>query len=65
MLEAQSVPPVRPMLADHPSQFLLLECAVEDEYRPRMRQELQRRVSDLAETTRGTTPVCARCGRLI
>jgi hypothetical protein len=64
MPEAQSLPPVRPMLAEHPSQFLLLERAVEDEYRPRMLQELQRRVSDLAETTGATSPVCPRCGRL-
>jgi hypothetical protein len=64
MPEAQSVPPVRPMLAEHPSQFLLLERAVEDEYRPRMLRKLQRRVNDLAETTRATSPVCTRCGRL-
>ena len=58
------MPPVRPMLTEHPSQFVLLERAVEDEYRPRMLQELQRRVNDLAETTRATSPVCAQCGRL-
>jgi hypothetical protein len=63
MPEAQSLPPVRPMLTGHPSQFLLLERAVEDEYRPRMLQELQRRVLDLAETARATSPVCLRCGR--
>src|ERR1022692_2200247 len=62
MPEAQSLP-VRPTLADHPSQFLLLERTVEDEYRPRMLQELQRRVDDLAEITRATSPVCAHCGR--
>jgi hypothetical protein len=63
MPEAQSLPPVRPMLTDQPSKFLSLEREVEDEYRPRMLQELQRRVSDLAETTRATIPVCVRCGR--
>jgi len=57
------LPPVRPVLADKPSRFLLLERAVEDEYRPRMREELQRRVSDLAETTRAESPVCVPCGR--
>src|SRR6202140_4414734 len=60
----QTLPPVRPVLADGPSQFLLLERAVEDEYRPRMLQALQRRVDEVAETTRAT-PVCARCGRLM
>jgi hypothetical protein len=40
MSEAQSAPPLRPWLADHPSQFLLLERAVEDEYRPQMLKEL-------------------------
>src|SRR6202521_6167467 len=64
MLET-SLPPMRPMLAEHPSRFLLLERAVEDEYRPRMLQELQGRVNDLAEKTRATSPVCARCGRLM
>ena len=63
MPEAKSLPPVRPILAEHPSQFLLLERAVEDEYRPRMREELQRRVSDLAETTRTESPVCVPCGQ--
>jgi hypothetical protein len=63
MPEAQSLPRLRPVLAEHPSQFLLLEREVEDEYRPRMRLELQRRVSELAEKTRATSPDCAGCGR--
>jgi hypothetical protein len=62
MPELQSLPPVRPMLAEHPSQFLLLERAVEDDFRPRMLQELERRLNDLAEATRATSPVCAQCG---
>jgi hypothetical protein len=65
MPESQPLPPVRPMLAEYPSQFVLLERAVEDEYRPRMLQELQRRVNDLAETTRAESPVCVSCGRLM
>ncbi len=65
MPEAQSLPPVRPILADQPSKFLLLERAVEDEYRPRMLQELQRRVDQMAETTRVEPAVCAHCGRLM
>lgn len=63
MGEAQSSPPVRPWLADHPSQFLLLERAVEDEYRPRMLKELQCRVDVLAESARASSPDCAGCGR--
>jgi hypothetical protein len=63
MGEAQSSPPVRPWLADHPSQFLLLERAVEDEYRPRMLKELQCRVDALAESARISSPDCAGCGR--
>src|SRR5580658_10395502 len=62
MPELQSLPPVRPMLAEHPSQFLLLERAVEDDFRPRMLQKLERRLNDLAEATRATSPVCAQCG---
>src|ERR1700731_4930622 len=65
MPEAQSLPPVRPILADLPSKFILLERAVEDEYRPRMLQELQRRVEQIAETTRTKPALCARCGRLM
>jgi hypothetical protein len=53
------------MLAEHPSQFLLLERVVEDEFRPRMLQELQGRVNELAETTRAKPPVCAHCGRVM
>src|ERR1700674_3834437 len=63
MGEAQSSPPVRPWLADHPSQFLLLERAVENEYRPRMLKELQCRVDALAESARASSPACAGCGR--
>jgi hypothetical protein len=51
------------MLADHDSQFLWLERAVEDEFRPRMLQELQRRVDALAESARVSSTVCARCGQ--
>src|ERR1700682_4114669 len=63
MGEAQSLPPVRPWLADHPSQFLLLERAVEDEYRPRMLKELQCRVDAVGESARASSPACAGCGR--
>src|SRR5258708_15653749 len=63
MGEAKSSPPVRPLLADHPSQFLLLERAVEDEYRPRMLKELQGRVDALAESARESCPACADCGQ--
>src|SRR5260370_29969090 len=65
MPEAQPLPPVRPILADLPSKFILLERAVEEEYRPRMLQELQRRVEQIAETTRTKPALCARCGRLM
>ena len=51
------------MLAEEPSQFLLLERAVEVEYRSRMLEELQRRVDQFAETARVTIPLCADCGR--
>jgi hypothetical protein len=51
MSEAQSLPPMRPMLAEGPSEFVLMECAVEAEYRPQMLRELQRRVAELAKTT--------------
>src|ERR1700694_5539568 len=65
MPEAQSLPPMRPMLAESPSQFVLMERAVEDEYRPRMLQELQRRLEGLAETTRAQPPDCSQCNRVM
>src|SRR5260370_19806959 len=64
MPEAQCLPPARPILADQPSQFLLLERSVEDEYRPRMLQELKRRVDEVAQSRR-SIPVCARCYRIM
>ena len=65
MAEAQSLPPMRPVLAEGPSQFVLMERAVEDEYRPRMLQELQQRVEEFAKTTRSQSPACSQCGRVM
>lgn len=48
MREAQSSPPMRPMLAAGPSEFVLMERAVEQEFRPQMLQALQCRVDALA-----------------
>ena len=55
--------PARPELAEQASQFMLLERAVEEEYRPRMRAELQRRVEVMAETAQVMAPQCPRCGQ--
>ena len=65
MPEAQSLPPMRPMLAEGPSEFVVMERAVEDEYRPRMLQDLQQRVEGLAESTRAQLPVCSQCKRVM
>ena len=65
MPEARSLPPMRPMLAESTSEFVLLERAVEDEYRPGMLQELQRRVEELANTMRTQAPVCSPCKRVM
>ncbi|HEY6849659.1 MAG TPA: ISKra4 family transposase [Terracidiphilus sp.] len=54
---------VRPELAEQASQFMLLERGVEQEYRPLMLAELQRRVDAVAETAQSTEPACPRCGR--
>ena len=54
---------IRPVLAEQASQFMLLERAVEGEYRPRMLAELQRRVAAVAETTQALAPECPRCGQ--
>jgi Uncharacterised protein family (UPF0236) len=50
-------------LAEQASQFMLLERAVEQEYRPLMLAELQRRVDAVAQTAQTTEPACPRCGR--
>ena len=63
MLEAQSLPPMRPVLADGPSAFLLLEREVEDEFRPQMLRALQARVEALAASARADSAICARCGQ--
>jgi hypothetical protein len=55
--------PARPELAEQASQFMLLERAVEQEYRPLMLAELQRRVDAVAQTAQTTEPACPRCGR--
>jgi ribosomal protein L37AE/L43A len=41
---------------------MLLERAVEEEYRPRMLAELQRRV-EAAETVQAVAPTCPHCGQ--
>jgi hypothetical protein len=55
--------PARPALAEQASQFILLERAVEQAYRPLMRAELQRRVDAVAQAAQATPPACPRCGQ--
>lgn len=62
MVREPDFPPARPVWADSPSQFLLMERAVEDEYRPRMLEELQRRVEEFARAPR-PAPACTACKR--
>ena len=57
----ETIAPKRPMLVGNATQFMLLERAVEEEYRPRMLAELQRRVAAVAETTQAVAPKCPRC----
>ena len=57
------IPPTRPVLADDPPRFLLLEREVEIAYRPQMLGALQSKVDACAATARGTTPVCPHCGQ--
>jgi hypothetical protein len=60
---AETKAPVRPELAEQASPFMLLERAVEEEFRPRMRAELQRRVDAAAQTAQAAAPECPRCGQ--
>src|SRR5919108_5424953 len=57
------VPPVRPVLADDASRFLLLEREVEMEYRPQMLAALQCKLNAVAETEQNTPPRCPHCGQ--
>ena len=59
------VAPTRPVLAEQASEFMRLERAVEEEYRPRMLRELQERVDGVAQTAQAVTPECPRCGQLM
>ena len=55
----------RPNLAQQGSQFMRLEREVEQEYRPRMLAELQRRVEAVAETAQAVAQACPRCGQVM
>jgi hypothetical protein len=57
------IPPTRPILANDPPRFLLLEREVEIEYRPQMLAALQSKVDACAATARGAAPVCSQCGQ--
>lgn len=55
--------PARPRLSEQASQFMVLEREVEQEYRPLMLAELQRRVEAVARTAQITEPACPHCGQ--
>jgi hypothetical protein len=54
--------PPRPALQDV-SQFMLLEREVEIQFRPSMLEALQNKVNAVADSLKGQTPVCSRCGQ--
>ncbi len=58
-----ATPPARPVLADDPPRFLLLEREVEVEYRAQMLAALQSKVDAVADAARGAAPACPHCGR--
>ena len=58
---APAPPPVRPSLHDQPSRFMLLERAVEQEYRPQMLARLQHKVDAVAGQAHATAPRCPHC----
>jgi hypothetical protein len=57
------IPPARPVVADDPPRFLLLEREVEIEYRPQMLAALQSKVNAVAEAAQGALPLCPHCGQ--
>src|ERR1019366_4076819 len=62
-METRSAKPMRPLLETGASRFMMLERAVEEEHRPHMLADLQRRVEALAETAQTHLPGCSRCGQ--
>ena len=56
-------PPARPVLAEDPPRFLLLEREVEIEHRPQMLAALQSKVNAVAEAAQGTASSCPHCGQ--
>ena len=51
----------KPILPAEVPLFIRFEREVEDEFRPLMLQELQRRVDELADSQRGLRPSCTGC----
>jgi hypothetical protein len=62
-METRSAKPMRPLLETGASRFMMLERAVEEEHRPHMLADLQRRVEALAETAQTHLAGCSRCGQ--
>jgi hypothetical protein len=56
-------PPARPWLAEEVPRLMLLEREVEDEFRPRLLEALQRRVEALAAGLSEAAPSCPGCAR--
>lgn len=54
-------PPTRPRLAEEVPRLMVLEREVEDEFRPRLLEALQRRVEALAAGLSEAAPNCPRC----
>jgi len=54
-------PPARPHLAEQVPRLMVLEREVEDEFRPRLREALQRRVDALAAGLSEAAVNCPRC----
>jgi hypothetical protein len=54
-------PPARPRLAEQVPRLMVLEREVEDEFRPRLLEALQRRVDALAAGLSEAAPSCPRC----
>src|SRR6266852_1195055 len=56
-------PSARPVLAEDPPRFVLLEREVEIEYRPQMLAALQSKVDAVADAARGVAPACPHCAQ--
>jgi hypothetical protein len=60
--DARSVP-ARPVVANDATLFMRMEREVEEQFRPQMREALQSKVNQAADSLSSQIPACPRCSK--